>query len=191
MRYRLADMQNRHAGKPAAILGGGPSVEKDMMSLRSQCVNFAINDHVFHIGVLPDYMVFMDDPSIKPELLRIAENGFPSGLRVTELLAYTDVDLRGVPRPDARSGIFATWMALWFGCDPILLCGMDLYTHGSRYCHDRDDFMGHKPIYDEPLEEHLRGWRKLCNYRGWHRIHAISGPLVSIFGSYIGEVKNV
>jgi hypothetical protein len=181
---KLYDIQNKHKGQPAVILGGGPSLPEDLKRVPSEAVLFAVNDHAFHIGIRPDYMVTMDDPSIKPALYELATK--PAGyLRVNELLQYTDIDMRGVDRPDARSGIFAAWLAIFLGCRPILLTGMDLYQGAVKYCHNRDEFMGHKYIFDEPMETHLRDWRKLQRYWGHQYIRAVSGPLVEIFGKYV------
>ena len=175
-------MQNRHLNQTGVILGGGPSLLKDVEKLPSDAVLFAVNDHAFHVGIEPDYMVFMDDPAIKPELMRIVCEY--KGIRVTEDQRYTDIDMRGVVRPDARSGIFAAWLAMYFGCAPILLCGMDLYTTGNIYCHNKDDFMGHKPIFDEPLQAHLKSWSTLKQYTGHQNIHAMSGPLQTVFNAH-------
>jgi hypothetical protein len=181
---KLLHMQNKHLGQPAAVLGGGPSLLSDMEKLPEGCILFAVNDHAFHVGIEPQYMVTMDDPNIKPELKRIVDT-WRGGLRVNELLMYSDIDLRGVLRPTARSGIFAVWLALYLGCVPIYLCGMDLYQGDQKYCHDRDEFMGHKAIYNEPLEKLLKDWKMLKNYKGWRRIHAVSGPLTQVFTKFV------
>jgi hypothetical protein len=184
--HKLLHMQNLHLNQTAAILGGGPSLLNDMQHLPDGCIQIAVNDHAFHVGIQPNYMVFMDDPKIKPELLRIVSewDSESKGMRVTEDIAWTDIDLRGVVRPDARSGIWATWLAMYFGCAPIILCGMDLYTTGKVYCHKKDDFMGYKAIFDEPLEKLLADWRTLLPYRGSQNIKALSGPLQNVFGAY-------
>ena len=182
--HKLLNMTNLHLNQTALILGGGPSLVPDIQRAPPNALKIAVNDHAFHVGIKPDYMVFMDDPHIKPELLRIV-NEFSSeqkGLRVTEDLAFTDIDLRGVVRPDARSGIWAAWFAMYLGCAPIILCGMDLYTTGKVYCHNKDEFMGHKAIYDEPLEKLLKDWQILKKYNGHKNIRAMSGPLTEIFG---------
>lgn len=180
---KLMDLHNVHAGRPAAILGGGTALRDDMQLLPPDTVLIAVNDHAFHIGVEPDYMVVMDDPKIKPELSRIVRE-WRGGLRVNELLDYSDVDLRGVVRPELRTGIWSAWLAMYLGCAPILLCGMDLYTNPVKYCHPHDEFMGHKYIFDEPLENHIKDWRKLEKYPGHKRIRAMSGPLIEVFGAY-------
>lgn len=183
---KLANMANRHLNQTALILGGGPSLLDDLKRAPAGALKIAVNDHAFHVGIQPDYMVFMDDPHLKPELLRIVNecNTEERGLRVTEGLAFTDIDLRGVVRPDARSGIWAGWFAMYLGCAPIILCGMDLYTTGNVYCHNKDDFMGHKYIFDEPLEKHLTDWKVLRKWRGYQNIRAMGGPLVNVFGEY-------
>jgi hypothetical protein len=53
-----------------------------------------------------------------------------------------------------------------------------------KYCHNRDDFIGHKYIFDEPLQKHLEDWRKLKKFKGSSAIRAVSGPLVEVFGLY-------
>lgn len=178
---KLSDLHNVHAGRPAAILGGGPSLPSDLAALPEECVLFAANDHAFHIGVEPDYMVVMDDPHIKPELLRISET-WRGGLRINPLLDHTDVDMRGVPFWRDLSSMTAAWLADFMGCDPILLCGMDLYQGERKYCHDKDDGIN-KPIYKQTLEQHITHW-KLCFYNipGVDKLRAVSGPLVEVFG---------
>jgi hypothetical protein len=190
----LSNMQNIHAGRPAAILGGGVSLRDDLANIPDTALNadyqklslnpvlFAVNDHAFHKNIQPEYMVFFDDPHIKPELLRLATAEPRNYQRVTDLMEYTDIDLRGVSRPSARSGIFAAWLAMYLGCAPIFLCGMDLYTAPVKYCHDKDSFMGEKNIFKEPLEKHLKDWSTLKRYPNAKQIRAMSGPLVGVFG---------
>ena len=177
---KLINERNKHRGHPAAILGGGPSLPADYARLPDRVLLFAVNDHAFHIGIQPHYMVVMDDPHIKPELLRLSQPG-QSHTRINDLLEWTDVDLRGVHKPSMRSGLTAAWLALYYGCAPVYLCGMDLYQNGTRYCHDRDEFMGKKAIYTEPLEDHLTAWRKLKRYDPHGAIRAMSGPLTALF----------
>ena len=178
---KLIYLKNMHLNRTAAILGGGPSLPADVARLPHDCLRFAVNDHAHHIGLTFDYMVMMDDPHIKPALLELAQPG-RGYTRVNELLAWTDIDLRGVPRPDARSGIFAAWLALYMGCNPVILCGMDLYQGEQKYCHTADAWMGTKPIFDEPLEAHLKAWRELKKHINTANLCAMSGPLVDVFG---------
>lgn len=183
---KLAELINHHAQKPAAILGGGTNLPEDMKRIPLNCILIAVNDHAIHIGVKPDYMVFMDDPNIKPELIRVVDqwHNEQKGMRVTEGLAWTDVDLRGVVRPDLRSGLWSAWFAMYLDCSPILLCGMDLYTLEKKYCHDHDNFMGHKYIFDEPIQHHIEQWQQIKKYKRAKRMRAMSGPLMDVFGGF-------
>jgi hypothetical protein len=77
----------------------------------------------------------------------------------------------------------AAWFALWLGCDPVILCGMDCYQGEQVYCHP---YTGDAPTFHYPLEHHLRPWvedaRNLCPNP--KRLRAVSGPLVQVFGQY-------
>jgi hypothetical protein len=77
----------------------------------------------------------------------------------------------------------AAWFALFMGCDPVILCGMDCYQGKEVYFHStkRDC-----PAFHYPLEHHLRPWieegRNLLPHP--ERLRAMSGPLVNVFGAY-------
>ncbi len=179
---KLWSLYNAYQGRPVVVLGGGPSLLADLALAPAECLRIGVNDHFYHAGLQAEFMVFMDDLSLKPGLREAAENF--GGTRVSETLACTDVDLRGIVRPDARSGIFAAWFAMYLGFAPILLAGMDLYQGDKKYIHDQDDWMGHKAIFDEPLEKLLNDWRVLKKYPNYKNIRALSGPLVRVFKAY-------
>lgn len=174
---KLSHIKNLHMGQPAAILGGGPSLLYDIPRLPQEFIEFAVNEHPFQVGITnPDYLVFMDDPNDNPRLMRAIAGS--KGTPVTFNLHYTDIDLRGVPDAIYRgSGIIAAWLALWMGCDPVYLCGMDLYQGEKKYCHAENDYQD-LPIYQTPLEEHYKRWRTLPHQE---RLKPLSGPLTTIF----------
>lgn len=182
-RIRLIDLQDLHKGSPAAVLGGGPSLHGDVERLPSNCLLLAVNHHAAWIGIETPYLVFMDDPAHQPLLFQCLKDY--SETKVSQLLAYSDVDMRGVDYWNGPgSGIVACWLACYFGCDPVLLCGMDLYQGETKYCHRGEP---EKPIYAISLDEHLRRWKagfRRC--RGIEHVRAMSGPLVDVFGSWPG-----
>jgi hypothetical protein len=60
---------------------------------------------------------------------------------------------------------------------------MDCYQGEIKYCHPRPGF--HHPVFDFPLENHLRAWRfALKKCPNADVIKAVSGPLVEVFGAY-------
>ena len=184
---KLKDLKDAHKGRPALVLGGGPSllpdVERASALLHESPVLVAVNHHAVMTGLEPFYMVFMDDPIHLPNLFQVAKDF--GGIKLSPLLEYTDVDMRGVnywngPCTDK----VASWLALFMGCDPVVLCGMDLYQGDVKYSHPGEP--NFKPIYNIELEEHIRRWKRgfvpgVCP--GIERLRAASGPLVDVFGT--------
>ena len=140
-------------------------------------IKLAVNEHPYFVGITaPDYLVFMDDPAHNTRLMQAVANSY--GFRVSPDLQYTNVDLRGMPEFYYRgSGIVAAWFACHLGCDPVILCGMDLYQGAQKYIHGDDDYQN-LDVYRIPLEEHLRRWEPL---RGFKQIRVIDSPLKKYF----------
>ncbi len=170
---------DRYKGRPAAVLGGGPSLPDDMQKLPPGCVLIAVNYHA-QLLCKPDFMVYNDHLEYVDEQLREA---ILCG-DVTRISSNPESDVEF--DVDVWTGFYssntATWFASWCGCDPVILCGMDLYQAERAYFHDYED----QPQFHQPLEHHLQPWiedaRNLC--RNPERIKAMSGPLVNVFGKY-------
>jgi hypothetical protein len=175
----ILNLRNFHAGLPAVVLGGGPSLPVDLARLpRSIMVKFCVNQHGLQF-VQPDYLVFLDNPDLNPALQAAAQGR--QLMTISRLKDWSDVDLTGADWWQVGfSSHLATWLACWMGCDPVLLAGMDCYQGPrSADADPRDN------AYNTPLAEHLAGWRQAfekCQHP--ERIKAISGPLVEIFGKY-------
>jgi hypothetical protein len=202
----ITSMHNIHAGRPAAILGGGPSLPADIKKIPSSAATFGCNDHALHIGILPWYLVINDDPACKPHLLQamlefkgkvIKPNDIKAepankprqlqavrqfkGTVISPNIQHTDIDLSGVDYWHDLTSMTACWIAEYMGCAPIYLCGMDLYQGAAKYCHDKDDGIA-KAIYDRTLEQHLAHWRKAFTHlQHPEQLIAVSGPLVELF----------
>jgi hypothetical protein len=178
----ITSLSNAFPNRPAAILGGGPSDRADFALLPENTILIAVNDHALHY-CNPDYLVFMDIPNAQelPELAYAIEHF--EGIKVSHL-PLSDVDLHGIQHWDGGfTSTLATWFALYLGCDPVILCGMDCYQGEVKYSHPRPDF--YHPVFDFPLENHLRAWRLAFKHcPNPERIRAMSGPLVEVFGAY-------
>lgn len=175
----MSQFYDRHAGRPAAVLGGGPSLPADMERLPPGCVLIAVNHHALQI-CKPDYLVYND-------------HWVSLDARLQEAILHADV-VRVSPEPssdvffdvDVWTGFYssntATWFACWLGCDPVILCGMDLYQGERAYFHDYED----QPQFHQPLAHHLQPWIEDAKNRIPHveRVRAMSGPLVNVFGRY-------
>lgn len=178
----ITELKDKYFGRPAAVLGGGPSDRSDFARLPKDTILIAVNNHALFY-CKPDYMVFMDIPNTQefPELAHAVETF--DGLRVSQT-PLSDIYIKSAKYWDGGfSSTLATWFACYLGCDPVILCGMDCYQGAVKYSHPRDDF--YHPAMDAPLEDHLNAWRPaLLNCPYPYRIKAMSGPLVQIFGQY-------
>ena len=89
--------------------------------------------------------------------------------------------------PNVWTGFFssntATWFALWLGCDPVILCGMDCYQGPIKHC---PPSTYHPPMFEYPLDFYTRPWSEDCrkSVPNPERIRVMSGPLKDIFPVY-------
>lgn len=175
----MSEFHDRFLGQPAAVLGGGPSLPDDMRRLPLGCLLIAVNHHAFHV-CQPDFMVYNDHPTSTPELLAAVQSA-----RAVRVSPDPTTDI--VFDVDVWTGFYssntAAWFALWMGCNPVILCGMDCYQGDVKYFHP---YQIDVPSLHYPLDHHLRPWiedaRHLCPYP--ERLKAMSGPLVKVFGQY-------
>lgn len=170
-------------GRAAAVLGGGPSLPVDLARLPEVCLLIAVNYHA-QLLCKPDFMVYNDhlehvdanlqDAIRRGDVTRVSSE--PSSDIAFDVEVWTGF----------YSSNTATWFALWLGCDPVILCGMDCYQGERAYFHDYED----KPHFHYPLEHHIRPWIEDKNLLpGWERIRAMSGPLGAVFGLYEERLK--
>jgi len=179
MKKKMSSYFDRYKGRPAAVLGGGPSLPDDMKKLPEGCLLIAVNHHAQRL-CKPDFMVYNDHPEGQETPLREAV------LRgdVTRISPEpnSDVEFDVEVWTGFYSSNTATWFACWLGCDPVILCGMDCYQGERAYFHEYED----RPQFHYPLAHHLQPWiedaRNRC--RNPERIRAMSGPLVNVFGKY-------
>lgn len=198
----ISELTKSCNNRAALVLGGGPSLLDDIEFLKGKLIPhdfpfdyahlrthkdpvlIAVNEHPFFVGITdPDFVVFMDNPQYNPLLWNVVKQF--GGMKVTHDLRYTDVSLAGINYWNGPgSGVVATWLACYLGCDPVILCGMDCYQGEKKYCH-RDEIYENRSVFNISLEEHLKRWK--AGFRrcpGIDRVRAVSGPLVPVFGRY-------
>jgi hypothetical protein len=190
----ILELKDKYAGRAGIVLGGGPSLERDVVLVRARHVSplqrpvwIAVNYHAVNrlAELQADYMVFIDEPNEFPKL-RAAAEAF-RGIKVTWRPGWSDVELTPSPSPEGGGEMpwigvmashLATWFACYLGCEPVILAGMDCYQGQRSADADPRDL-----AYQIPLSEHLAGWRQAferCPHP--ERIRAVSGPLVEVFG---------
>ncbi len=175
----LSTLKDKFSGHPAAVLGGGPSLPADMEKLPSGCILIAVNHHALFL-CQPDYLVYNDQPESDPMLMEAVQKF--SGLRVSPE-PTSDIKFDMNVWTGFYSSNTAAWFALWIGCDPVILCGMDLYQGSQKYFHP---YTIDVPCLHYPLTDHLRPWIEEGRAMLPHveRLRAMSGPLVNVFGRY-------
>jgi hypothetical protein len=174
-------MKDYYQGVPAAILGGGPSLVEDIQRLPKGCIMIAVNYHAFYHCERVDYMVYNDTPNTNPlQELAVKEH------RAVHVSPEPTSDIE-FDVPNIWTGFFssntASWFALWMGCEPVILCGMDCYQGAVKHCPPSEY---HSPMFDMPLDFYTRPWVEDCKNSVPHpeRLRVMSGPLVPIFGAY-------
>lgn len=179
---KLSALRDAYSGRAAAVLGGGPSLPEDMKRLPKDCLLIAVNYHAFYYCE-PDFMVYNDTPETNPLQVKAVKEH--RALHVSP--GPTSDVLFDVPA--VWTGFFssntASWFALWIGCGPVVLCGMDCYQGESKHC---PPSAYDSPTFHYPLDFYLRPWREDCRNSVPHpeRLRAVSGPLVDLFGAYQG-----
>lgn len=175
----LSNLRDTYTGRPAAVLGGGPSLPEDLKRVPNDAVLIAVNYHAFYYCE-PEFMVYNDTPETNP-------------LQVKAVREHKAIHVSPEPTSDVLfdvdvwTGFFssntAAWFSLWLGCDPVILCGMDCYQGQQKHCAPSTY---HSPMFDMPLDFYVRPWAEDCRNSVPHpeRLRAMSGPLVSLFGAY-------
>ena len=179
MKELMSTFRDKFAGRSAAVLGGGPSLPSDLARVPNQAILITVNYHALQL-CHPSFMVYNDQPESDPRLLA-AVSSFP-GLRVSPDPS-SDIQFDVPVWTGSYSSNTATWFALWMGCNPVILCGMDCYQGPRVYFHDYDH---DSPAFHYPLEDQLRPWKEdgknLLPHK--ERVKVMSGPLTNIFGAY-------
>jgi hypothetical protein len=176
---KMSQYHDRYEGRPAAILGGGPSLPVDLEKLPKNSLLIAVNYHAFHF-CKPRFMVYNDTPDSDPLLEEAVRT--VNAIKVSPEPS-SDIKFDVPVWTGFYSSNTAAWFALWMGCNPVILCGMDCYQGEVKYCHPWD---WDRPSFHYSLDFHIRPWIEECRSFCPHpeRLCAMSGPLVQVFGAY-------
>lgn len=177
----LSELKDKFWGRAAAVLGGGPSLPSDIEQLPPGCLLIAVNYHAFYY-CKPHFMVYNDPPETNP-LQEYAVKQHKAIHVSPDPTSDVIFDVESVWTGHFSSNT-ATWFALWLGCDPVILCGMDCYQGPVKHC---PPSTYSSPLFDMPLDFYIRPWvedgmRVLPHVE---RVKVMSGPLTDIFGAYL------
>lgn len=163
----LSSIRDRHRGQTCAVLGGGPTLLRDLKRVPFDAVLLGVNQHALLLNL--DYVVFQDR-EIYPVL---ADADAPLCTHHRDIAQiYT-----GIVPDFGLSGGTAVWMADFLGAERIIVAGMDSYTGDRRYWHS-------KPGERMPDlgQNCVDVWRRVHDYMARPEIvRVVSGPLTEIF----------
>lgn len=163
----LSSIRGRHCGQTLAVLGGGPTLLRDLRRVPFDAILIGVNQHALLMNL--DYVVFQDR-EIFPAL---ADTDAPLCTHHRDIAhIYT-----GIVPDFGLSGGTAVWMADYLGADRVIVAGMDSYTGSRRYWHskpgDRMPDLGQNCV---------DVWKRVHDYMARPEIVRVcSGPLTEIF----------
>lgn len=169
-------LQDRHKGRPAVVLGAGPSLPGQLSMIPEGAVKIAVNERPSKL-VDCDYIVFYDDNTV--QLVR--------GLHGETVSPYgsSDYQVDDTAWFGGSSSHTAAYIACFMGCEPVILMGMDLYQGDREYFDDPLGRARRASGSSLPEIEHKEMWRHaLWRCPNPQAIKAAGGPLVEIFGKY-------
>lgn len=179
----LFDLVYAHAGRPAVVCGGAPSLPSDLQRVYdsptwSWAKFISANHHAFKATLEPrpwvDYIACCDNgPNDENrKLLRTFGRPIVSPRRWADfrVLAPTISN-------SAAVGVYVAWA---MGCAPIIVCGVELYTGGTYFDDPEAESSGHTIT----LQQHLQRWSKLKHELSTAAIRVVSGPLLELFPAF-------
>lgn len=174
-----------HAGRPAVVIGGGPSVPWYFVRGLSpalppdDAVIITANGHGSRLALAgvcrtPDYCVCVDDD--QEPVLR------PYGVPLVTQRPFADIQL--FTKPVFSSGMLGCWVAWLLGCAPIIPLGMDMYSGGTKQVYfDNPDAVSAGSWV--PPAQHLEHWQKLLEVVPDDVFRAPAGSaLAALFEAY-------
>lgn len=181
---KLSALHNLYPSIPAAVLGGGPSLREDIKQIPRNSILIAVNYHAHEIGLHPHFMVYLDDPRTRPQMMHAIQTC--DVIKVCpETEPFGDVEMDTTYWRGNNSATTAAWLGLHLGCNPVYLCGMDLYQGAVKYCHDN---WTPDQVPTLGTDDLMRPWVEECRHCVPHpeRLIAVSGPLQRLFPPKIG-----
>ena len=159
------ELRDSHRGRPCAVLGGGPSLPAQVRRLAGDELLIGVNQHALLLAL--DYIMFQDAAVF--DLVK----DHPAQ-RITQHRDLADI-WSGIAPDFQFSGGTAVWVADFFGCAPIILCGIDEYSADRRYWHSIERCGAQ--VSDR------RAWVRVRDHcREPTAVRAMDGPLVELFG---------
>lgn len=131
MPLSVSELKDRHAGRPAVVMGGAPSLPEALKHCPKDAVYISANQHGAMLRKV-DYIVHTDrvqQTTNLPMRMLLKKYGAPL------VSPQPDADYILENNIEANSGIRAILFAGILGCNPIIVTGIEMYQ-GDTYFHD-------------------------------------------------------
>lgn len=191
MQKLVTELFGRWDGKPALVIGGGPSVLRDFKTLKLEpALVISANEHGFY------QTRFKVDLVTNVDKIHSQKGGpmegylRPFGVPIVNRHSWADYRL-----PDwklaANTGLQAIALAALLGANPVVVTGIDMWANGRVYFHEK----GAKPPKGE-ARRRLRGAARrrdrervkpLVHFCSGAHVRPISGALTDWFKPYDPE----
>jgi hypothetical protein len=134
----LEQFKDLHKGETAAVLGGGPSLPRDLWKIPKGAKLVGINQHTL---ILPLDYCFFSDPRVWYVVQQYEVNVITNYAVIRD---RRDVMFAATVPNVGLSGPMAIWCCEFLGFDSIHVCGIDGYQADRRYWHslERHDVQG-------------------------------------------------
>ena len=163
----IRQIENSRSGRSVAILGGGPSLLKDIYRLPEDVDLIGVNQHALLLPL--DFVVFLD--AAIWELVK----DHPC-LKVSHhKIEHPKMVWSGVCPDYGLSGAAALWIAEFLGYNEIMVCGFDCYAQKRRYWHSPVD----EDFKANAYQNDIRIWDLVRTHLKYpERIKFMSGPMM-------------
>lgn len=150
-----------HTGHSAVILGGGPSLSKQIKNIPENGIIFGVNSHASRI-IECDYIVYNDETTF--EVVKSLEGRKISRWRH---------DITQDAPKGLISGICTLRAAQIMGCSPIILMGFDCYENKGYFWNLGAELLGNSIS----VQKHVDLWKK----EDKRDVYVAGGPLKEVF----------
>lgn len=178
MEETLNDLKGAHAGLPAFILGGGPSLPLEYVACPTNAIRLSANHHGAKFTRC-DYIVTNCDHAIMRAIFA------PYG--TVTIGPYEGADYR-VTELLPNAGMQAAFAAWVMGCSPIILAGMDCYMTDTDHWHEPPGSGNYGRFIPGPrkprrLDKQLGAWLAVADLMPGAILVSAGGPLMKVFPS--------
>jgi len=181
MTQPITNILSRYYGRPALVIGGGPSVRDDLPVLEDggfkPAVVLSANEHgLYQAHYKVDFLVNVDRVHCQ---LKVMMKDYLRQFGVPIINSHSWADFR-LPdwKMSSNSGLQAIAVACVLGCWPVVVTGVDLFMVGRDYFHLSDEKPRMRPSLTYMTKQRVT---EMQRWAGNYPVRPVSGPLTQVF----------